>query len=102
MVKMNIINGCLVQTPFNENLPTIEISDEQYTQLIDGEIMFKNGVFVDNPTQRIMELKQLLQKYKEDVEQVELFDMERSDYETKKQYCKNIILELRSLESQLK
>lgn len=102
MVKLNIINGGLVQTPFDENLPTIEISEENYKRLVDGEIMFKNGLFIDNPTTRIIELKQLLQKYKEDVEQVELFDMERSDYETKKQYCKNIIIELRSLEAQLK
>lgn len=51
---------------------------------------------------KIICLKQQLQKYKEDVEQVELFRMERSDYETKIEYCKNIILELRSLENQLK
>ena len=45
--------------------------------------------------------KQMLQKYKEDVEQVELFGMQRDDYEQKKEKCKNIVLELRELESQL-
>ena len=43
-----------------------------------------------------------LQKYKEDVEQVELFGMEREDYEQKKAQCVAIIEELRELETQLK
>ena len=51
---------------------------------------------------QILTLKAQINKYKEDVEQVELFRMERSDYETKVEYCKNIIMELRSLENQLK
>lgn len=55
-----------------------------------------------NKTMRINELKVVLQKYKEDVEQVELFGMQRDDYEQKKEKCKNIILELRQLEKQLK
>jgi len=46
--------------------------------------------------------KRLLQKYKEDIEQVELFGMQREDYEQKKELCKNIIVELRQLEKQLK
>jgi len=45
--------------------------------------------------------KRLLQKYKEDIEQVELFGMQRDDYEQKKELCKQIILELRQLELQL-
>lgn len=51
---------------------------------------------------KICDLKEKLQKYKEDVEQVELFGMQRDDYEQKKELCKNIILELRELEAQLK
>lgn len=47
---------------------------------------------------QIAEIKQRLQKYKEDVEQVELFGMERSDYEEKKRLCADMIIELRSLE----
>lgn len=46
--------------------------------------------------------KHQLNKYKEDVEQVELFGMQRDDYEQKKELCKSIILELRQLEAQLK
>jgi hypothetical protein len=47
---------------------------------------------------QIKDIKQKLEKYKEDVEQVELFGMERIDYEEKKRLCKNMILELRQLE----
>lgn len=47
---------------------------------------------------RIGELKDLLRKYKEDVEQVELFGMERNDYAEKKAQCAEIIKELRALE----
>lgn len=46
----------------------------------------------------IAEKKQLLMKYREDVEQVDLFGMERDDYEEKKLACKNLVLELRELE----
>lgn len=46
--------------------------------------------------------KQQLIKYKEDVEQVELFGMQREDYEQKKAQCVQIIQELRQLEAQLR
>ena len=46
--------------------------------------------------------KYKLNKYKEDVEQVELFGMQRADYEEKKALCVQIIQELRTLENQLK
>lgn len=48
--------------------------------------------------QEIFELKQKIEKYKEDVEQVELFGMERVDYEEKKKTCAEIIVRLRELE----
>ena len=51
---------------------------------------------------RLKPLKYKLQKYKEDVEQVELFGMERSDYEEKKKACADIIQELRKLGKKLK
>ena len=55
----------------------------------------------DNLILEISAKKQLLEKYKEDVEQVELFGMERKDYEEKKQYCVSLIQELRVLEKEL-
>lgn len=51
---------------------------------------------------QIYQLKSTLQKYKEDVEQVELFGMERADYEQKKAQCVSIIKQLRQLEAQIK
>ena len=51
---------------------------------------------------KIAEIKKILEKYKEDVEQVELFGMERTDYAEKKELCKNMILQLRELERGLK
>lgn len=51
---------------------------------------------------RIQDLKLQIAKYKEDVEQVELFGMQRADYEEKKALCVQIIEELRVLETQLK
>lgn len=42
--------------------------------------------------------KALLLKYREDVEQVDLFGMEREDYEEKKAACRTLVEELRALE----
>lgn len=50
----------------------------------------------------IREKKALLNKYREDVEQVDLFGMERADYEEKKELCKQLVLELREMEALLK
>ena len=47
---------------------------------------------------QIADIKVMLEKYKEDVEQVELFGMERADYADKKEQCRTMILRLRELE----
>lgn len=105
-MKINIFENTLRVTPFNENEPSVEITDEQYNQIINGDLIAKNGKLVQNIAKtlrpRIAELKQQIAKYKEDIEQVELFGMQRDDYEQKKEMCKNIILELRQLEAQLR
>ena len=104
-MKINIFENTLRVTPFNENEPSVEITDEQYNQIINGDLIAENGKLVQNIAKtlrpRIIELKEQLKKYKEDVEQVELFGMQRDDYEQKKEMCKNIVLELRQLEAQL-
>ena len=46
----------------------------------------------------IREKKALLNKYREDVEQVDLFGMVRNDYSEKKELCKRLVYELRELE----
>ena len=45
--------------------------------------------------------KALLNKYREDVEQVDLFGMERADYAEKKAACKTLVEELRELEKKV-
>lgn len=49
----------------------------------------------------IQDLKRTLEKYKEDVEQVELFGMQREDYAQKKQACADIVVRLRQLEREV-
>lgn len=73
-------------------------------KVIDGEVVAVACVLTQKETvsMQIAQLKQQIAKYKEDVEQVELFGMQRDDYEQKKELCKNIILQLRELEKQLK
>ena len=50
----------------------------------------------------IAKKKALLVKYREDVEQVDLFGMERADYAKKKAACKTLVEELRALEKELR
>ena len=52
--------------------------------------------------QEIYKLKVELEKAKEDIEQVELFGMTRTDYDTKKTRCAEIVLKLRELEKEVK
>ena len=106
MTKINIVNDLIRIIPFNEEEPWVEVNDETLQKIMQNKIVAKNGELVDNTSSinavaRIKELKQQIAKFKEDIEQVELFGMERADYEEKKQLCKNIILELRELEEQL-
>ena len=49
----------------------------------------------------ILKIKKTLEKYKEDVEQVELFGMERTDYADKKERCRSMVLRLRELQKQV-
>ena len=89
MVRLNIYNNEWQELPLMEDKPIVEITDQQYIDLLNGKLRVENGKLVDNSQkkyaeQRIQELKTLLNKYKEDVEQVELFGMERTDYEEKK------------------
>ena len=74
------IQGVKAQDVYEDIQVYIEYTEQELTQ------------------QHIGELKTMLAKYKEDVEQVELFGMERSDYEEKKKACREIVLELRKLE----
>lgn len=71
-------------------------------KVIDGKVVAVDYAPTQEEIKRsqIEQLKKQLIEYKYDIEQVELFDMERNDYEQKKQMCRDIILQLRELESE--
>lgn len=98
--KDNQVVGCGQIEIISNEIECREVTQEEYEeyeQQIEQERERK-----DNLYNQIQELKIQLQKYKEDVEQVELFGIERADYEDKKELCRNIILELRKLEKEIK
>ena len=88
------------------------IVDENYIQITEEEFneLTKPKVYEPTAEQKakvelsktIREKKALLNKYREDVEQVDLFGMERADYAEKKELCKQLVYELRELEASLK
>ena len=96
--------------PFTETI-TKQIPDgliDGYTQITEAEYneLAKPKVYEPTEEQKALQAKQkliaekkaLLNKYREDVEQVDLFGMERDDYAEKKLACKTLVEELRVLE----
>ena len=82
-----------------------------YTQITEEEFnLLSNKRYEPTEEQKakmelaktIREKKALLNKYREDVEQVDLFGMVRDDYVEKKELCKQLVYELRELEASLK
>lgn len=63
---------------------------------------FEEHVVREQKIKEIQNLKLQIIKFKEDVEQAMLFGMERDDLLEKKEKCKNIVLELKKLENELK
>lgn len=85
--------------------------EDGYTQITEEEFnALSNKRFEPTEEQKakielaktIREKKALLNKYREDVEQVDLFGMERADYAEKKELCKQLVYELRELEASFK
>ena len=86
--------------------------EEGYTQITEEEFneLSKPKVYELTAEQKakielaktIRDKKALLNKYREDVEQVDLFGMERADYAEKKELCKQLVYELREMEALLK
>lgn len=81
--------------------------EEGYTQITEEEFnSLSNKKYEPTEEQKakaelaktIREKKALLNKYREDVEQVDLFGMVRDDYAEKKELCKQLVYELRELE----
>ena len=81
--------------------------EDGYTQITEEEFnSLRNKRYEPTEEQKakaelaktIREKKALLNKYREDVEQVDLFGMVRDDYAEKKELCKQLVYELRELE----
>lgn len=81
----------------NNNLMIVEIEADDKGRRFQIQAV-PEPTAVELALAEISRKKSILEKYKEDVEQVELFGMERDDYEEKKKICAEIILELRELE----
>ena len=88
------------------------IADENYIQITEEEFNELTKPKIPELTaeqkakielaKTMREKKALLNKYREDVEQVDLFGMERADYAEKKELCKQLVYELRELEASFK
>ena len=85
-----------------KNIPIASENESLY--YIDGEVIAQKdsekvqAITLARIQAQIAEKKALLLKYREDVEQVDLFGMEREDYEEKKAACRTLVEELRALE----
>ena len=76
----------------------IEISKEEFEALAQPEQLTAKQIALQEKRKLIAEKKVLLNKYREDVEQVSLFGLTRADYTEKKELCRQLVLELRELE----
>lgn len=85
-----------------KNVPVASENESLY--YIDGKVITQKdsekvqAITLARIQAQIAEKKALLLKYREDVEQVDLFGMEREDYEEKKAACRKLVEELRVLE----
>lgn len=73
------------------------ITEEEFNRATNPQPTEEQTALIEK-RQLHAEKEALLKKYKYDVEQVDLFGMERDDYEEKKELCKQLVLELRELE----
>ena len=101
LVNVSIDGGNLAIAEV-KNVPVASENESLY--YIDGEVIAQKdsekvqAITLARIQAQIAEKKALLLKYREDVEQVDLFGMEREDYEEKKTACRTLVEELRTLE----
>ena len=76
----------------------IQITEEEFKDLTKPKEQTAEEKAKMELSKTIREKKALLNKYREDVEQVDLFGMVRDDYSEKKELCKQLVYELRELE----
>ena len=101
LVNVSVDGGNLAIAEVN-NVPVASENESLY--YIDGKVVAQKdsekvqAITLARIQAQIAEKKALLLKYREDVEQVDLFGMEREDYEEKKAACRTLVEELRALE----
>ena len=83
----------------SEHNDLIAITEEEFNKATNLKPT-EEQIQIRNKEKLISEKKKLLNKYREDVEQVDLFGLERVDYEEKKSLCRQLVLELRTLEKE--
>ena len=101
LVNVSVDGGNLAIAEVN-NVPVASENESLY--YIDGKVVAQKdsekvqAITLARIQAQIAEKKALLLKYREDVEQVDLFGMKRADYEEKKAACRTLVEELRALE----
>lgn len=60
MIKLNVYETGLVAYPFDETKPFIEVTDEQYSKIMEGTLIYRNGVLID-VTQELVKQNQIEQ-----------------------------------------
>ena len=90
-----------LKSPINDENYT-QITEEEFNELTKPKEQTAEEKAKMELAKTIREKKALLNKYREDVEQVDLFGMVRNDYSEKKELCKQFVYELRELEASLK
>lgn len=81
------------------NLVIVEVEPDEVGRRFQIQVAPKSSD-KEKLLQEIITAKELLNKYREDVEQVDLFGMERTDYDEKKNACVELVKKLRRLEKE--
>lgn len=106
MIKLNIYETGLAAFPFDETKPYIEVTEEQYSKIVDGVLRYRNGELVDITEEnakkrRIEELKQMLESYDYIGTKIATGRATREEYATQIQQMTAWANEINELEEQL-
>lgn len=91
-----------LKAPLVNEPNVIEITEQEFNELSKPKEPTAEQKALHEKRKLHDEKKVLLNKYREDVEQVDLFGMQRDDYEEKKVLCAQLVRELRKLEKEMK